>query len=227
MMSLTSGQLIYQGIGQIFRGDKRKLDEVLGGQGWRYVAGALCLLPLTLTKIIDYLFRNKHLFHKAKERSIKDLKGVGLSSPEFKKYAQWLYTKGLEDYSHVSVDVPHQNETKLDSINFLKNLFNSNLKLTGTLLKTINHRISDKDLLEGATTGEVKTKYLTQKVTFGNEINKHIHTVFPLIKLGKLKGNSDTFLIFENDGLFELERKLRDLFMIPVTITVRKVKNAN
>ena len=69
-----------------------------------------------------------------------------------------------------------------------------------------------------------KGKFLTQRITFGNDTNALLKTAFPLLKLRNLKNSSDTYFVFENDEVFKLEMKLRNTFMMPVTIMLRKVK---
>ena len=225
MNGYSSTQLIANGISQIFAGDKSRLDEVLGGQGWRYVAGAICIFPLTIIKVIDFLFRNKHLYHQPKITPMEEMKGVGLSTSDLKKYNRLLFTRQLEDYNGIHKHSENSQNQKLNAIQSLQGLFNKSLKLNGTILKTIHHRVSDQGLLESAETGEIRGKFMSQRITFGNEINSLLKTVFPLLKLRNIKGLSDTYFVFENDEVFQLETKLRTTFMQPVTIMLRKVKN--
>ena len=222
--------LINKGIEEIFAGDKRRLDEVLGGQGWRYFAAAICIFPLTLFKVFHFLHANQHLFIKPKmlkQQHVEDSKGIGLSSFKLKQYSNYIFTSGLEDYNNEAVpSQPVESEvveyvpSKLEAVQSLQALFDNNVRLTGSVLKVTHHKVSDEALLEGAETGMMNAKYMTQRVTFGNETNKTLKTVFPLLKLRNLKGSTDTYFVFENDEVFELERKLRNTFMKPVTIVL-------
>jgi hypothetical protein len=230
MNGYSNTQLIANGISQIFAGDKSRLDEVLGGQGWRYVAGAICIFPLTIIKVIDFLFRNKHLYHQPKITPMEEMEGIGLSSMKLKRYARFIYASSLEEINNVSLedtlktDLKEKEISKLSAVQVLQNMFNSNLKLEGTILKITRHKVNDEDMLESAETGVLKGKFLTQRITFGNDTNALLKTAFPLLKLRNLKNSSDTYFVFENDEVFELEMKLRNTFMVPVTIILRKVK---
>ena len=230
MNGYSNTQLIANRISQIFAGDKSRLDEVLGGQGWRYVAGAICIFPLTIIKVIDFLFRNKHLYHQPKITPMEEMEGIGLSSMKLNRYARFIYASSLEEINNVSLedtlktDLKEKEISKLSAVQALQNMFNSNLKLEGTILKITRHKVNDEDMLESAETGVLKGKFLTQRITFGNDTNALLKTAFPLLQLRNLKNSSDTYFVFENDEVFELEMKLRNTFMVPVTIILRKVK---
>lgn len=230
----SSSELIAEGINQIFIGDKNRLDEVLGGQGWRYIMGAICIFPLTLIKVVDFLFRNKHLYHEPKITPMEELEGIGLSSKKLKQFARYTYVSQLEDYDriYVSEDVVkerysniNKEEQKVSALQTLRNMFEKNDRLEGTILRVTHHKVSDEDLLESAEIGMMKGKYLTQRVTFGNSNNMLLKTAFPLLKLRNLKGSTDTYFIFENDEVFELEMKLRNTFLKPVTIILKRGKS--
>jgi hypothetical protein len=231
MEGYSSAQLIENGISQIFAGDKRRLDEVLGGQGWRYIAGAICIFPLTIIKVIDFLFRNKHLYHTPKITPMEEMSGVGLSSIKLKDCARLVYFREqIESHNdNIAPLTPEKKTTKqeqkLNAVQSLQSMFNSNVELKGTIIKLTHHRVSSEKLLESAESGELKDKFITQRVTFGNDTNALLKTAFPLLKLRNLKNSSDTYFVFENDEIFELEMKLRNTFMVPVTIMLKKVKN--
>ena len=225
----SSEQLIANGIGQIFAGDKKRLDEVLGGQGWRYLAGAVCIFPLTLIKVIDFLFRNKHLYHTPKITPMEEMQGVGLSSLKLKKYARAIYVNNLEEVGDnvtvESTENSNKETSKLVAIQALQGMFNNNLKLEGSILNTTHHRVSDENLLESAETGVMKGKFITQRITFGYEVNSLLKKAFPLLKLRTLKGSNDTYFVFENDEVFEFEAKLRSTFMVPITVVLKRNKS--
>ena len=230
MEGYTSEQLIANGIEQIFAGDKARLDDVLGGQGWRYVAGAICIFPLTLIKVVDFLFRNKHLYHTPKVTPMEEMQGVGLSSMKLKKQARSNYLHQLEEYDSVGVhslyNAPKEEKpNKTSAIQSLQCMFEHNLKLEGNTLKVTYHRVNNEDLLESAETGVMKGRFITQRISFGNDTNALLKIVFPLLKLRHLKGSNDTYFVFENDEVFELEAKLRNTFMSPITIVLRRNKS--
>ena len=232
MEGLTSRQLIYNGIGQIFEGDKRKLDNALKGQGWRYFAAGLCIFPLTLIKVAVFLFESKHLFHRHKEvncRPFTESEGLGLSMRQLKREAEMVYLSKMKSYNwevYEKMSKFDEKYTKEDikekALLELQSTFNNNLYLKGEIIRITRNRVKDKDLLESAETGKLTTAFITQRVTFGEEMNKLLKIVIPSLKHRKLKGTDTTYIVFENDELFELEQKLRNLFMVPVTVSVKK-----
>ena len=225
MDGLTSQQLINQGIYQICSGDKRKLDEALSGQGWRYVAAAICIAPLTLLKCLDFMFTNKHLFHDHKEPPMEERRGVGLSMKEIKRAREVDFLDTLEDYNAEVVRRSSTTNSKYDSIVYLEKIIGEDLKLEGAIVFTKFSKFNSEELIQYNETGELPKPFMTQRVTFGNEVNKALKIIFPLLKHRKVRGHDDTYLVFEGDEIFQLERKLRDLYMKPVTIVTKKIKD--
>ena len=221
MNGLTSSQLIGQGIYQIFLGDKKKLDNNLKGQGWRYVVAAIIIFPLTLIKCIDFMLSNKHLFHVHREVPMEKREGVGLSMSNLKRARRSEFVESLEDYNVEALQIKSSNQ-KYEALDYIRCLTNRDLKLKGTVLKTTFPKVTGEELLGYNETGEFSKPFIVQRVTFGNEINKALKTIFPLLRHRKMKGQEETYIVFEGDELFELERKLRDLFMKPVTIITKK-----
>ena len=93
--------------------------------------------------------------------------------------------------------------------------------LKGTVLRTTFPKVTGEELLEASVTGSMKKPFMVQRVTFGNEINKALKILYPKLKNRKVKGQEDTYMVFEGDEVFELEAELRNLFMKPVTINLR------
>ena len=231
MDGLTSTDLILNGIGNIFKGDKSKLDKTLGGQGWRYFAAGLCIFPLTLIKVAVFLFESKHLFHVHREHitPIEEVKGVGLSMRQLKREAEMVYLSKMKSYNWEAYEKMSEFDEKYTKEDIkekalleLQSTFNNNLYLKGEIIRITRNRVKDKDLLESVETGKLTTAFITQRVTFGEEMNKLLKIVIPSLKHKKLKGTDTTYIVFENDELFELEQKLRNLFMVPVTVSVKK-----
>ena len=223
MESFTSEQLIEQGIHQIFLGDKEKLDRTLGGQGWRYVVAAILIFPLTLIKCLDFILSNKHLYHTPKIRPMEERSGVGLSMKEFKRSKYSSFVNNLEDYN---AEALHRKENKVESkqvaISYLNGIIGNDLKIKGTVLKTTFPKVTGEELLEYNETGDFSKPFIIQRITFGNEINKALKTIFPLLKHRKMKGQEETYIVFEGDEIYQLEAKLRTLFMKPITIVTKK-----
>lgn len=200
---LTRPQLILRGIAQIILGDKKRLDEVLGGQGWRYLAGAICIFPITLIKIVDFCFRNPHLFYIRKHA---ELTGIGLSNSELKHLSTLLFMQQLDAYESRNEPEPVEKVEvpKTSALSSLSAKFDNNLTLSGKVLRTDGEE---------------------QRITFGNMRNSELKTVFPLLTLKKLRSSDDTYFVLTKDGVFELEAKLRVTFMKPVTIVLKRSKS--
>lgn len=112
--------------------------------------------------------------------------------------------------------------TQGECASYLRNILmkNSNI-LKGTILRTTFPKITGEELLEANTTGSLNKPFIVQRVTFGNDINKALKILYPKIKNRKVKGQDETYIVFEGDEVFELEKELRSLFMKPVTINLR------
>ena len=93
--------------------------------------------------------------------------------------------------------------------------------LNGTVIRTTFPKVSGEELLEATVTGVSKKPFIVQRVTFGNNINKALKILYPTLKNRKVKGQDETYIVFEGDEVFELEKELRGLFMKPVTINLR------
>ena len=132
----------------------------------------------------------------------------------------------LESYnSPVSKKVIIENNNlslKEVSLKYLRKqlLINGNV-LKGTVLRTTFPKVTGEEMLQYNTTGSLGKPFMTQRVTFGNEINKALKVIFPKLKNRKVKGQTDTYMVFEGDEVFTLETELRTLFMQPVTINLR------
>lgn len=93
--------------------------------------------------------------------------------------------------------------------------------LKGTVLRTTFPKVRGEELLEASITGTFNKPFIIQRVTFGNDINKALKILYPKLKNRKVRGQEDTYMVFEGDEVFELERELRELMMRPVTINLR------
>lgn len=93
--------------------------------------------------------------------------------------------------------------------------------LKGTVIKTTFPKITGEELLESNVTGSLNKPFMVQRITFGNDINKALKILYPKLKNRKFKGQTDTYIVFESNEVFELERELRSLMMQPVTINLR------
>ena len=161
--------------------------------------------------------------------------------------AKWLYQRSNRQPVHywteeekrrleILDNVEHYNEpvdkaiivdkpkklTQGDCARFLRKvLMKEGYVLRGTVLRTQFPKISGEASLETTVTGISKRPFIVQRVTFGNDINKALKILYPKIKNRKVKGQDETYIVFEGDEVFELEKELRGLFMKPVTINLR------
>ncbi len=211
--------ILKQNVRRIFAEDKAKLDEVLSGQGWRYVMGAILIFPLTLIKAIDFILNSPHLWRdyasENQDTEHKRLEGaVGLSAYRFNNQRATYneYRDTLKSYNRDAVvrsTTPLQ-EVRLDKatvIEKLQEIFSKDVKLQGTALRT---KYTDEGKIE------------SRRVTFGNNMNSMLKALFPTLTILNLKGSTDTYLLLEGDSMFELEQKLRNTFMKPITIMLKR-----
>ena len=206
---------------RIFEVDKERLDNALAGTGLAYFLAAICIFPLTCFKAAYTILRNPVYRDLSREIPIEERAGIGLSMSFIKDASIDTFYEQLDTCETEGCPSRETTQQQEAFVN-LRYIFESDLKLRGTILNTRHHKLTDEELLEGAQTGCVKAKYITQKITFGNELNKVLKRAFPYLKHCKIRGGSDTYIVFENDGVFELERKLREVFMEPVTIVLKK-----
>ena len=121
-----------------------------------------------------------------------------------------------------SIKGEHAKNLKELSLTYLRKQIMSNGNIVkGSILCTTFPKVTGEDLLRYNNTGDMGKPFIIQRVTFGNDVNKALKVIFPELKNRKMKGQQDTYLVFEGNEVFTLEQKLRDLFMCPVTINLR------
>lgn len=132
----------------------------------------------------------------------------------------------LEDYnipvSHKIILEKKEETLKERSLKILrKYLMLNDQVLRGTIIRTTFPKVTSEELLECATTGSLNKPFMVQRVTFSNELNKALKVIFPKLKTRKVKGQEDTYIVFEGNEVFALESELRKVMMKPVTINLR------
>ena len=230
----TGTEILADHVGYVFKQDKEALDAYLKGRGWRYVAGAICILPLTLFKaLIEFANTASWCFRKPVAEKTRI--GIGLSSSEFKLMDRHVaFISDLEGYNTEGVREIQSDESieqRKKVVNADVNgaclqlrayLQDNNNKLKGTIIRTQFPRVSGEELLESVQTGTLKKPFIVQRVTFGNDINKALKLVFKDIKLKKVRGADDTYIVLEGNDVLELESMLKDMFMVDVTVTLKR-----
>ena len=229
----TGTEILADHVGYVFEQDKEALDTYLKGRGWRYVAGAICILPLTLFKALIE-FANTASWCFRKPIAEKTRTGIGLSSSEFKSMDRHIAFSDLEGYNTEGVREIQSDETieqRKKVVNADVNgaclqlrayLQDNNNKLEGTIIRTQFPKISSEELLESVRTGVFKRPFIVQRVTFGNDINKVLKLIFKDIKLRKVRGVDDTYIVLEGNDVLELENMLKDMFIKNVTVILRR-----
>ena len=211
--------ILKQNVHRIFAEDKAKLDEVLSGQGWRYIMGAILIFPLTLIKAIDFILNSPHLWRdyasENQDTEHKRLEGaIGLSAYRFNNQRA-IYNEYRDTLTSYNRDAVVRNTTPLQEVRLdkatviekLQDIFSKDVKLQGTALRT---KYTDEGKVE------------SRRVTFGNSMNSMLKALFPTLTILNLKGSTDTYLLLEGDSMFELEQKLRNTFMKPITIMLKR-----
>ena len=97
----------------------------------------------------------------------------------------------------------------------------NNNVLIGTIISTKFPKISEEELVSYVNTGEHSKPFMIQRITFGNELNKAIKILFnSSVKHRKIKNENNTYLVFEDETVIDLEKRMQDLFMTDVKIKV-------
>lgn len=218
-------QIMKKQISRIFAEDKAKLDEVLSGQGWRYVVAAILIFPLTIIKAIDFLISSPHLWRdyageneEAEHKRLQNAVGLSAYRVNDRRIKYNEYRDTLEEYNKDSVIRPQETPlqefrlNKATIINKLQQKFNEDVKLEGISLRI-------KYTKEG--------KIESRRVTFGNKLNSMLKSLFPSLKVCNLKGSKETYILFEGEDMFQFEQKLRNTFLKPVTIVLKRQTRRN
>lgn len=109
---------------------------------------------------------------------------------------------------------------RVQAISELRNyLYQHDLTLYGTVIKTINHRLTDEELSEMYRTGELTKPLSTTYITFGETVNNLLREVIgSSISLRKDKFSGETSIKIVNDEIFTLQDKLKNMYNETITI---------
>ena len=116
---------------------------------------------------------------------------------------------------------------RANEINTLrKYLYEHDLTLNVLVLKKINHRIADEDLLNMCKSGEISKPLYTTHITFGQEINNLLKEVLGAsVDLRKNRFTKETYIRVENNDLFPLKDALLDYFNEEITFKFDEDRN--
>ena len=220
----TGTEILADHVGYVFKKDKEALDAYLKGRGWRYVAGAICIFPITLLKaFLEFVSTSSWCFKRPIAE--KSNSGIGLSSINLKDMARNVRINNLEGFNREGISEVHDFE-ETDSTNACMTLRGqlerTNYKLKGTIIRTTFPKITGEELLASVQEGKLEKPFIVQRVTFGNDTNKLLKLLFDNLKLRKVRGQEDTYIVLEGNEILELEVKLSELFMKEVTVILRK-----
>ena len=229
----TQLNIIKQNTKRILAEDKARIDEVLSGQGWRYFVAALLIFPLSLIKVFDFILNSPHLWRdyasENQDTEHKRLEGaVGLSAYKFndKRVIYNEYRDSLEDYNKEAVRTIYSRDIVTNNEAVYEHAMTESRLDKATVIQQLQEIFEKDERLEGV---NLRTKYLdngkieSRRVTFGNKMNSMLKALFPSLKLLNLKGSTDTYLLFEGGSMFDFEQRLRNTFLKPVTIMLKRV----
>ena len=231
----TGTDILFNQMRYTIDSDRKTLDAYLGDQEpWRYFLGALCVIPMTIIKLIGDLFSTSAWCFKTPVAE-KERTGIGLSTSDLKDFAKYEVLRKLN--GNYNTEVISQESSPLmrnpvvkplspteDSAIMLRSYLKANSnKLKGVILKTTYPRIKGEELLQYTQTGDKQKPFIVQRITFGNDINSAIKLLLgKKIKHRKMKGIEDTYIVLEDNEVLELERALSELFMEEITVVLKR-----
>lgn len=105
-------------------------------------------------------------------------------------------------------------EQRANTINSLRNyLYQHDLTLQVHVIKTINHKLTDEELLEMYRSGEITKPLSTTKITFGEDLNKLLKEVLESkIDLRTNRLTQETYIQILNDDFLPIKDALSTLY---------------
>lgn len=195
----------------------RKYEEVGEFQPFMYLFVSTCTFFVCLYYSIPYILENIVIGKRTNEIYATPEE---LAQRRFRMTAidnGISYNEGVLEKRTISIK-----ETKQNALNLLrKKLTENNNVLKGTILSTKFPKISEEELVAHVSTGKQIKPLMVQRITFGNDINKAIKILFnSSVKHRKIRNEENTYLVFENETVVDLEKRMQDLFMTDIKIKV-------
>ena len=201
-----------------------KYDEVGEFQPFTYLFVFICMFFTCLYYTIPYILQNivigkRHdIYASPEEIAERQAKRQMLENGI--DYNEEVYNR--EQRKTVKIK-----EEKQRALEVLRNVLTSNDDiLTGEIISTQFPKISEEELLTYVNTGKTNRPFMVQRVTFGNDINKALKILFSgSVKHRKIRGEEETYLVFETESVLDLEKRIQDLFVnenIRITLHNRK-----
>ena len=208
MLSPYKDEKIGKTISEMVARDIDDYCSVMETRGLWFATGLVCITSLSLLKGGVVFFKNLSK-KKFNPRNIT----VNKENVN-NKNAIYSHTIEIRE-KHDSLDDKYctnriAKEQKAKALNALRlHLYMNNLKLKGTILKVIQHKLSEFDLLECARTGNITKPFSTTQITFGNEVNSLLAQIFPsYVMIKNKKFTKDTYITVEADDYGFLQEKL-------------------
>ena len=200
-----------------FRRLNQKYEEIGGDQPLTYLIVAICVFFVCLFYSIPYIFENlvigrrtNAIYASPEELAQRRFRINAINNGVY-------YNAGVMEKRTVSIK-----EAKQEALNTLRTqLAQNNNVLTGIIISTKFPKISEEELVSYVNTGEHSKPFMVQRITFGNELNKAIKILFnSSVKHRKIKNENNTYLVFEDETVIDLEKRMQDLFMTDIKIKV-------
>ena len=155
---------------KIIEEDIDKICSTLQSRGLLFFTAFLVLMPITLLKVITHV-------HAQLKKPVWNYDYLKLTRDKMDKETITQLLTRRESCDKVqNIDNYNPNikkkEERANKINTLRMyLYKHDLKLRGYILKTINHKLTEEELLQLCRTGEVVKPMTTTRVTFGYDID--------------------------------------------------------
>lgn len=198
-------------IEEILKEDHEAVCKGIPYRGLLFLFVYTLVMGISLIKVIFHI-----LGHLSKPE--RPLPQVRREHVEKGKDLTYLYQMKEARNCNVSQYQSRNGESKTSALVSLRNyLYQNDLTLKGYILKEVNHRVSDHDLIKSILDGGEMARLSTTYITFGSELNDILAEVLPSSpKKRTLQGQS--CLAFENDYGFMIQ-ELRQIYQEPVKVT--------
>lgn len=209
-------------VGAVILDNHEKIYKICGNKiNLLYFILHMCFTPHSLFKIV--VFISKQLLKPVSKRTCIPYMTSTLNShneaPE-QTQIQHKQNLGIPNIDNYCEDTGIKTKRANTLNNLRKYLYTHDLKLQGKILKRIEHRVSEDDLLKSLDDLSYMPKLSTTQITFGNDLNKILNETLPsMITLRKKKMSNETYVLFKDDDYGFLEETLKRLYLEPIKVT--------
>lgn len=198
--------------------DREWICSSLESRGLLFAIAFISIMSLSLLKAIIFLFEEtkkpqatyKHL---ALSRNLNSESITSLLSRRED-------IDEIENEDNLCPDVTTKNN-RVKALSTLRSyLYQHNFTLNMKVLKKVNHRVDDEDLISMCKSGEITTPLSTTHITLGNEINALLKEVLEnTIDLRINKFTKETYIRVLNDDFYPIQEKLSTIYNEPIRFT--------